>query len=397
MLRSLFSGISGLRAHQTMLDVTGNNIANVNTAGFKSSQTQFQDTLSQVLTNGGGAQQGVGGTNPAQVGLGVRVAGITTNFAQGSSQLTNRSTDMMINGDGFFTVRNGAQQMYTRAGSFNFDSLGQLVTPDGSLVQGWTAAADGTVDVNGPLTDLRLPIATLMGAAPTGRADFAGNLPSDAAAGTVLNRTIEVYDELGNARTLTVQFSKAATGWSVNASDATPATFDAAAGSAMTFDDAGALTGPTTLTLGDGLTVDLSTITGFAGITSVEAASQDGQKAGSLLSFTLNADGTLMGSFSNGLKQAVGQIALASFANPAGLQKSGSSLYTTSVNSGEPMIGTAGNGGRGSLAGGALEMSNVDLSSEFTNLIIAQRGFQANSRVITTSDELLQELVNLKR
>ena len=397
MLRSLFSGISGLRAHQTMLDVTGNNISNVNTAGFKSSQTQFQDTLSQVLTNAGGAQVGVGGTNPAQVGLGVRVAGITTNFQQGSSQLTNRSTDMMINGDGFFTVRNGNEQLYTRAGSFNFDSLGQLVTPDGSLVQGWVANADGVVDTNTQLDTLRLPIATLMGAEPTTRSEFGGNLPADAADGTVLNRTIEIYDAVGSPRTLAVQFTRASGAWQVAASDGTPADLAAAPRSPMTFAPDGELTGPTELTLPSGVVVDLSQITGYAGITSVEAASQDGRKAGTLQAFSLNQDGTLMGSFSNGLKQAIGQIALASFANPTGLSKAGSSTYRTSTNSGEPMIGTAGTNGRGALAGGALEMSNVDLSSEFTNLIIAQRGFQANSRVITTSDELLQELVNLKR
>jgi flagellar hook protein FlgE len=405
MLRSLFSGISGLRAHQTMLDVTGNNIANVNTAGFKSSQTQFQDTLSQVLTNAGGAQVGTGGTNPAQVGLGVRVAGITTNFQQGSSQLTNRSTDMMINGDGFFTVRNGTEQLYTRAGSFNFDSLGQLVTADGSLVQGWAADETGAIDTNGPLEDLRLPIATLMGAKATDRSVFTGNLPSDATAGeagppavpaTVLNRTVEVYDAAGNARTVTLQFTKQAGGtgsqWGLTATD----TAGASNSGTVTFDETGALTSATTIGVG-AVTVDLSALTGYAGITSVEAASQNGQEAGTLQSFSLNQDGTLMGSFSNGLKQAIGQIALASFANPTGLSKAGNSTYRTSVNSGEPMIGTAGTNGRGALAGGALEMSNVDLSSEFTNLIIAQRGFQANSRVITTSDELLQELVNLKR
>src|SRR5690606_8563969 len=160
-----------------MLDVTGNNIANVNTTGFKASQVQFQDTLSQVLTNAGAAQNGVGGTNPAQVGLGVRVAGITTNFQQGAAQLTNRSTDMMISGDGFFVVRKGNEQMYTRAGAFDFDASGQLVTPDGGLVQGWAADAAGNIDVNGPLVDLRLPIATLMGAAATTQATFEGNLP----------------------------------------------------------------------------------------------------------------------------------------------------------------------------------------------------------------------------
>ncbi|NMR21046.1 flagellar hook protein FlgE [Cellulomonas fimi] len=393
MLRSLFSGISGLRAHQTMLDVTGNNIANVNTTGFKSSQTQFQDTLSQVLTNAGGAQEGVGGTNPAQVGLGVRVAGITTNFQQGAAQLTNRSTDMMINGDGFFTVRSGNEQLYTRAGSFNFDTLGQLVTPDGALVQGWAAAGDGSIDTNAPLVDLQLPITTLMGARATAAVGFQGNVPADAADGTILNRTIEVFDDLGNARTLSLQLTRSATGWLVAGGDGTAADGPYA----MTFDaTTGALTSPASLTIG-AVAVDLSTMTGFAGLETAKAASQDGREAGNLQSFSLNADGTLMGSFSNGLKQAIGQIALATFANSTGLEKSGNSLYRTTVNSGAAQVGTAGTGGRGGLSGGALEMSNVDLSSEFTNLIIAQRGFQANSRVITTSDELLQELVNLKR
>jgi len=391
MLRSLFSGISGLRAHQTMLDVTGNNIANVNTTGFKASQVQFQDTLSQVLTNAGAAQNGVGGTNPAQVGLGVRVAGITTNFQQGAAQLTNRSTDMMISGDGFFVVRKGNEQMYTRAGAFDFDASGQLVTPDGGLVQGWAADAAGDIDVNGPLVDLRLPIATLMGAAATTQATFEGNLPADAEVGTVLNRDVDVYAADGTVSTLSLAFTRTAAGWDVTG------TLGAASTTvAMTFDADGTLTGGGTLAVG-GITVDMSTLTGFAGLTTVEASGQNGRAAGTLQSFTINADGTLLGSFSNGLKQALGRVALSTFTNPAGLEKAGGSLYRTTVNSGDPQIGAAGTGGRGELTGGALEMSNVDLSAEFTNLIIAQRGFQANSRVITTSDELLQELVNLKR
>ena len=392
MLRSLFSGISGLRAHQTMLDVTGNNIANVNTTGFKASQTQFQDTLSQVLTNAGAAQDGVGGTNPAQVGLGVRVAGITTNFQQGAAQLTNRSTDMMISGDGFFVVRKGAEQFYTRAGAFDFDSSGQLVTPDGSLVQGWAAAPDGSIDVNGPLVDLRLPIATLMAAAGTTSATFEGNLPSDADVGTVLNRDIDVYDATGDVTTLALALTRTATGWTVTG------TRDGAGAATITLTDAGdgTLTASGALTVG-GVAVDLSAVTGFAGLNTVEGVGQNGRAAGTLQSFTINADGTLLGSFSNGLKQDVGRVALSTFTNPAGLEKAGGSLYRTTVNSGDAQIGAAGTGGRGELTGGALEMSNVDLSAEFTNLIIAQRGFQANSRVITTSDELLQELVNLKR
>ncbi|GAA3795425.1 flagellar hook protein FlgE [Cellulomonas soli] len=392
MLRSLFSGISGLRSHQTMLDVTGNNIANVNTTGFKSSQIQFQDTLSQVLQNAGGAQAGTGGTNPAQVGLGVRVAGITTSFTQGASQLTGRSTDMMIQGDGFFVVRKGAESYYTRAGSFDFDATGQMVLPgDGALVQGW-AAVNGVVDTNGPVTDLRVPAGTVMPAVATTSANYEGNLASDAAVGTVIERTIDLYDATGTARELDLTFTMTATGWSLGATDGTAT----ATPGALTFAANGLLTSPTTFALG-GVNVDLSKLTGFAGLDTVKATKQDGQAAGTLQSFSLGADGTITGSFSNGLKQTIGRIAMGSFTNPAGLEKAGGSLFRTSVNSGEAQIGTAGTGGRGTLAGGALEMSNVDLSSEFTNLIVAQRGFQANSRVITTSDEVLQELVNLKR
>ncbi len=394
MLRSLFSGISGLRAHQTMLDVTGNNIANVNTTGFKASQTQFQDTLSQVLTNAGAAQDGVGGTNPAQVGLGVRVAGITTNFQQGAAQLTNRSTDMMISGDGFFVVRKGTEQLYTRAGAFDFDATGQLVTPDGGLVQGWAADGAGNIDTNGTLVDLRLPIATLMGAAETTTATFEGNLPAEAQVTTpptILNRDVDVYAPDGTVTTLALAFERTAAGWTVTGANG------AATGTVnMTFNADGTQASGGTLTVG-GINVDLSTITGFAGLDTVEASTQNGRAAGTLQSFTINADGTLLGSFSNGLKQALGRVALSTFTNPAGMEKAGGSLYRTTVNSGDAQIGAAGTGGRGDLTGGALEMSNVDLSAEFTNLIIAQRGFQANSRVITTSDELLQELVNLKR
>lgn len=396
MLRSLFSGISGLRSHQTMLDVTGNNIANVNTTGFKSSQTQFQDTLSQLVTGAGAAQQGTGGTNPAQVGLGVRVAGITTSFTQGASQLTGRSTDMMIQGDGFFVVRKGAETFYTRAGSFDFDSTGQMTLPgDGALVQGWMAV-NGVIDTNAPVTDLKVPAGTVMGAVASTAGSFVGNLPSDAAEGTTKSLDLEVYDAQGNPRDISLTLTKGATGWTMSATDGTNTYPATGTPEAMTFDADGKLTSTGSFTLG-GVAVDLSTITGYASVDTVATGTQDGRPAGTLQSFQLGADGTITGSFSNGLKQAIGRIALANFTNPAGLQKSGGSLFSSSVNSGDAQVGVAGAGGRGSLAGGALEMSNVDLSSEFTSLIIAQRGFQANSRVITTSDEVLQELVNLKR
>ena len=157
MLRSLYSGISGLRSHQTMLDVTGNNIANVNTTAFKSSATQFRDTLSQLTQGAGGPQAQVGGTNPSQIGLGVQVAGISTNFAQGSAQATGRATDIMISGDGFFVTQLGGETLYTRAGSFDFDASGRLVAPDGSIVQGW-GAVNGVVTEGGAIGAIQLPL-----------------------------------------------------------------------------------------------------------------------------------------------------------------------------------------------------------------------------------------------
>ncbi|MCG7288357.1 flagellar hook protein FlgE [Cellulomonas sp. ACRRI] len=397
MLRSLFSGISGLRSHQTMLDVTGNNIANVNTTGFKASQIQFQDTLSQMLNAASGAQDGVGGQNPAQVGLGVQVAGITTNFTQGAAQLTGRSTDMMISGDGFFVVRQGTQQYYTRAGSFDFDSTGQMVLPgDGAIVQGWAADATGAIDTSGQVGDIKVGVGTVMPAKATTTTPFSGNLQADAEVGKTKTVSVKAYDALGNAREVELEFVKGATGWTMTATDGT-ATYPATGSVALTFDAAGKPTfADTTFALG-GVTVDLTGVTGMAGVDTVAADKQDGYAAGILESFTLGSDGTITGSFSNGLKQALGKIAMASFTNPSGLSKAGGSLFTTTVNSGDPQIGSAGTGGRGTMSSGSLEMSNVDLSTEFTQLIIAQRGFQANSRVITTSDEVLQELVNLKR
>ncbi|WP_431837551.1 flagellar hook protein FlgE [Cellulomonas sp. Y8] len=397
MLRSLFSGISGLRSHQTMLDVTGNNIANVNTTGFKASQIQFQDTLSQMLNAASGAQDGVGGQNPAQVGLGVQVAGITTNFTQGAAQLTGRSTDMMISGDGFFVVRQGTQQYYTRAGSFDFDSTGQMVLPgDGAMVQGWAADANGVIDTSRAVGDIKVGVGTVMPAKATTRTPFSGNLQADAETGKTKTVSVKAYDALGNAREVELEFVKGATGWTMTATDGT-ATYPATGSVALTFDAAGAPTfADTTFALG-GVTVDLTGITGMAGVDTIAADKQDGYAAGILESFTLGSDGTINGAFSNGLKQDLGRIAMASFTNPSGLSKAGGSLFTTTVNSGDPQIGSAGTGGRGTMSSGSLEMSNVDLSTEFTQLIIAQRGFQANSRVITTSDEVLQELVNLKR
>ncbi|MBU1589476.1 MAG: flagellar hook protein FlgE [Actinobacteria bacterium] len=391
MLRALYSAISGLRSHQTMLDVTGNNIANVNTTGFKASATQFQDTLSQLTRGASGAQAESGGSNPAQIGLGVQVAAISTNFSQGSAQATGRSTDMMISGDGFFVVQSGGETLYTRAGSFSFDAGGRLVTPDGALVQGWTAV-NGVVPTTGGATgNITLPQNAVAPAIATTSVTMTGNLPAGTAVGDVLTRDVDVYDATGASRTVSMEFTRTATGWNTKATDgATVST------GALVYNAAGKVSSGGTLTV-NGIAIDLSTTTGFADLNTIAASKQDGREPGTLQSFSLSKDGTLIGSFSNGSTEAIARIALATFVNPGGLEKAGGSTYRTSINSGGATLGTAGTGGIGSLMGGALEMSNVDLSQEFTNLIVAQRGFQANARIITTSDEVLQELTNLKR
>ncbi len=393
MLRSLFAGITGLRSNQAMMDVVGNNIANVNTVGFKSSQTVFEDTLSQLVQGAGAPQGAQGGSNPAQVGLGVKLAGITTNFAQGAAQLTGRSTDMMIQGDGFFLVKNSGETLYSRAGAFSLDGSGQLVTPDGAVVQGW-AGVNGVINANGSPSGVKIPIGVQLPPKPTANVKLGGNLPAGATVGTNVVASITTYDTQGTQHSMTYSFTNtAANSWNLVVTDgANPPS----APSALVFNASGQLTSASSVTIG-GVALDLSGLTQFGGAGTASALSQDGTAAGSLQTFSISPDGTLVGVFSNGLKQSLAQISLATFNNPPGLEKVGGSMYRSSVNSGAPQLGVAGNGGRGMLAGGVLEMSNVDLAAEFTNLIISQRALQASSKVITASDEVLQDLVNLKR
>ena len=412
MLRSMFSAVSGLRANQTKLDVTGNNIANVNTVGYKGSQTVFQDTLSQVIRAGGAPAQSRGGTNPAQVGLGVKVAAITTNWTQGATQSTGRATDFMIEGDGFFVTRSGNEQTFTRAGSFEFDGQGKLVTPDGSVLQGWMAKPDGTVNTNGPITDLSVPYGQVVNPIASTTSSLGGNLPANKPAGEVVQTAIRMFDQQGVAHDVSYTFTKDATDdWNLDvAIDGTPAPLDAVGMEDVTFNPDGSMATPAAPSIVSftpdpltypgwpgPVTIDLSSIDQFGGSSTVQATEQDGFALGSLQSFTLGNDGTITGIYSNGMRQPLGQLALASFNNPSGLEKAGNSSFRVGDNSGAAMIGLAGVAGRGVLNSGALEMSNVDLAEEFTGLIVAQRGFQANSRVITASDEILQDLVNLKR
>jgi flagellar hook protein FlgE len=395
MLRSLYAGISGLRSHQTMLDVTGNNIANVNTTAFKASTTQFQDTLSQLTQGASGPQAGVGGTNPAQVGLGVLVAGISTNFAQGSTQATGKAANLMISGDGFFVTRNGNQNSYTRAGDFDFDADGRLVTPDGSLVQGW-GAVDGVVTDGGLIGDIQLPLDAIAAGEATTATSVGGNLPSDAVVGKTYVRDVEVFDATGASRSMAITFTKTAAGWDAAASDPNNPAGAATGTKSLTFANGVQTSAAGPFVVG-GISVNLDKVSGFAELVTVAVTDKNGMDAGTLESYTMSKDGTVIGSFSNGASKALARVVLATFANPGGLEKAGGSSYRATFNSGEATIGAPGSAGYGDLTSGALEMSNVDLSQEFTNLIVAQRGFQANARIITTSDEVLQELTNLKR
>jgi flagellar hook protein FlgE len=406
MLRSLFSGISGLRAHQQMMDVTGNNIANVNTTGYKSSQAVFQDTLSQMVNAAGAPQNGAGGTNPAQVGLGVRLASITNNFGQGAAETTGRSSDMMIQGDGFFVVKSGGESLYTRAGSFSFDANGSLTTPNGQIVQGWSADADGKVNTAGAPDGIKLPIGVSLAPTETKNITFTGNLSNEAVVGDTKDIPVAVYDKNGASNTTDFKFTKTdATTWTVALPDGTSAPITFTNGKAVGDPDpaTGEDTGKKTLsgTNADGtpysFTIDVHDLTQYSGNTEARVSNSDGSGAGTLSSYTVSNTGQIVGVFSNGLKQTLGQLALANFNNVNGLEKIGDSMFRSTVNSGLAQVGPAGSQGLGLITSGALEMSNVDLAQEFTNLVIAQRGFQANSRVITTSDEILQELVNLKR
>jgi flagellar hook protein FlgE len=455
MIRSMFSAISGLRNHQVMMDVVGNNIANVNTTGFKSSAVVFQDVLSQSLRGAGQPSDELGGTNPAVVGLGSKVAAVTTNYSQGALQRTGRATDVAIQGDGFFIVDQAGLTNYTRAGSFSVDALGRLVTQEGGLIQGWSAT-NGVVNSNATPKELSIPIGSLIAPVTTTELTYGGNLPAIAPvvtsaipangagpiptpaaaepAGSTVTTSVDIFDDRGNKVPLTLTWYKTSSPaavpstWEVRATVPDPTTAGqvvvvnlpvsqvtfGADGERITPALATSLVVPraqlqtagypafTTVPTAD-IVVNLGEpgatprLTGFGNTNSAAALIQDGSAAGFLQSFGISQEGLIVGNYSNGRTQVIGQLATAVFANPEGLESVGGSNFRASVNSGLAQVGLAGSGGRGLLSAATLEMSNVDLSQEFTNLIVSQRGFQANSRVISTSDELLQEIVNLRR
>ena len=394
-----------------MMDVVGNNIANVNTQGYKRNQVIFQDVLSQIVAGASAPSENIGGRNPAQVGLGVIMSGTAQQFGQGFLQVTNRDLDVAVQGDGFFIVEQSGEQLYTRAGAFFLDADGRLVTSKGGLVQGWTADAVGQVDVSSAPQGIRLPIGDRSPPVITSEVKLGGNLPSQAPIGEQVFTALEFFDATGNTQEINLALEKTgADQWTISGSYGNPATPFAMTDNVLTFAN-GELTAPADLSVniaagqipgvGDvELVIGGDTerrITQFGDDTSLTVVTQNGAAAGVLQSMRVGTDGVISGTYSNGLTQSIAMLALANFSNPEGLERLTGSNWRGSVNSGLAQIGVTSTGGRGTVAPGTLEMSNVDLALEFTELIRSQRGFQANSRVVTSSDELLQEIVNLKR
>ncbi|MCH7903129.1 MAG: flagellar hook protein FlgE [Armatimonadetes bacterium] len=420
MLQAMLAGVASIKAQQTRMNVIGNNLANVNTTAFKSSRITFQDMIAQTIRGASRPSSTLGGTNPIQFGLGVLVAGTDVNNEQGSLQATNRPTDFAIQGNGYFQVSNSTRIGYTRDGAFDLDAAGDLVhRATGERMLGWTAdPATGVINTNapiGPTSYLNVPIGARTAVQVTTEVTWAGNLDSraftDPGAPFTTLSIVNIIDPLGNEHQLTLTLTEAASGnpnewdWTVAGSNGTLMT----GGGTLVFDitDGTLATGsPGVLTVtppaSSGIppfNVDLifESMSQLAAEMQVNSSSQNGFTPGSLSSFSVAPDGTIIGLYTNGLTRTLGLISTAIFPNANGLERLGNNLWRNTDNSGIPVVGAPRSGGRGSINSGFLEQSNVDIGNEFTDLIITQRGFQANTKVVTTVDEMMQDLINMKR
>ena len=430
ILSTLSSGVSGLNAYGEGLSVVGNNIANMNTVGFKDGTPSFADIVSASLS---------GGTSNSQVGRGVFVDSVMTDFTQGSFETTSNGLNLAVDGSGMFEVADAAGAInYTRNGTFQLDKNGMLVNPDGLFVQGYQANAAGVL--TGQVGNLDLAN-TAFPPLATANLTLAANLDSsgavtgpfvlaNAAQTSNFSTGITVYDSLGNSHLINLYFSKtAANAWSwnavVSAADSANAVTEVQARGTLTFNSSGALTAQSATTYLSGgapatgfnfsggaaanqaVAMNMGTplpggtglngVTQFAGSSEVLNLTQDGYATGSLESVSVGKDGTISGLFTNGKNRTLGQIALANFDSPEGLSHLGNNLYGATADSGAPIVGAPSTSGMGTILSGSLELSNVDLAQQFTNMIEYQRGFDANSKVITTTDQMLQTLVNIKQ
>ncbi len=491
MMRSLFSGVSGLKSHQTRMDVIGNNIANVNTIGFKSSRVTFADTLYQTQTGAAAPTDTVGGTNPKQIGLGVGVASIDLLFNDASTQSTGKNTDLALSGNGLFVVsrdKDGKDKYYTRAGNFSFDADYNYVVPgSGYHVVGWNADDSGSIDTKSTPTGVKIKdTMRSMGAKATTLISYKGNMNSSvptivsmtdqtgapaASPAVVDGATIKaltlklsdgttqtvtaksnyeyktgnslpittianVYDSLGNLHKVPFLFTKVPSGalplghdkWEVTVSPGVDSggnldpvgtcsikeedgswTTVTMGAQTLQFDQNGKYvsgSGSPTLTLTNGAgssggtntmtaTVDLTSLTQYSGSDTIKA-DYDGNAAGTLKEVNVDQSGILTGTYTNGEKRSLAQIAVAQFDNAPGLTKKGANLYAESNNSGTANVKSVNALGL-TLTPSALEMSNVDIANEFADMVVTQRGFQSNSKVITVGDEMLETVINMKR
>lgn len=445
MPRALSAAVSGLRNQQTKMDVIGNNVANVNTVAFKTGRVTFKEGFAQLMSSATRPDGTLGGTNPVQVGLGSQIGSVDTLFTQGNLETTGNNTDLAIQGNSFFVLKKGAETFYTRAGNFQVDSTGTLVSGDnGFAVQGRTAT-NGVL--GGSMSALKIPLGQVAPANPTTKVTISGNVDASAPAfdkgtattldpldpaqralpqnaNSLKDMSITVYDSLGEKQELKMVMWKTGTNtwdWKFDPSgmdiaggtNGGPGTITEVGGThPITFKADGSIdTGngfvppeikftPNSGADDVDIKIDLGSgvngLAQFAGTPNAVMRDQDGYGNGTLQDFTIDATGTVIGSFTNGTTQTLGQITLADFANPEGLQRSGDNMYQVTANSGGALYGYAGEGATSSIASGALEMSNVDLAQEFTDMIVAQRGFQANGRVISTADQMMMDLVQLK-
>ncbi len=442
--RSLTIGASSLNAHRQKFDVISNNIANANTTGYKSTRANFADQLSQIYKYGrtpdiiGG--NGAGGLNPTQYGLGVKVGSITTDMSQGAVETTNRPLDMALNGEGYFVYNLNGQQVYSRAGAINWDKGGNLVdSTTGAILQGYNITYGGTgrmakdsndINIlNKNLSNLNISQNVVSSPKQTSTATVNGNLDLSMAVGASKDVSINIYDNLGGTKSLNLTFTKQAptgtppvTTFGISAKvGGTSVTLPS---TSVTFNSDGTIKTPTSLQIDTaGLTALntafggtpfdttkpininladpnnlMSGLTSFTGASTANFLDQNGYAQGSLQDISVDLNGKIWGSFTNGVSEILGQLSVAKFENPSALTKRGDNFLSVAPNSGTPNIGTAGEiFPSTSVIGNALESSNVEMTEQFTDMISTQRGYESAARTITVTDQMLQEINQLKR
>lgn len=437
--RSLVTGASSLGANQRRFDVISNNLANSNTIGYKNSSVNFQDQISQTMKYGiapdssGGV--GIGGINAQQIGLGVKIGSITKDMSQGVLETTNRPLDMAINGDGYFVYSKNGKDFFSRAGAVSRDTQGNLVdTATGYYLQGYNVQTDGSGRpvknsknqniLENSRENINIAPGVISQPKQTENIMYDGNIERDMEEGEAKTTSIKIFDMTGAPRNLAITFTKTANPGEFTLSGKVDGLDIALSDTALAFKPDGTLDTPMNITVtaadlnstlgntlfdegspkniniqfGDPKAITSGSITNFAGISDVTPAQQDGYEAGDLVGLEVDEKGKLVGTFTNGRNEILGQVNIAKFTNPEGLLNAGNNMYSENVNSGVPNIGTAlDNFPSSSIAGRALEQSNVDLTTQFTDMISTQRAFEAASRTITVTDQMLSEVTNLKR